>query len=139
MVDLMNLGREFHLMNIPLELNLILVSVLFVDGLFAFGLLVELPPLVAGALKIAAYVGGVVTFSNTLTTRRSRVEGALLHFLVLLLELQLCFSALLLIHHALVHEVVAVGLRLSNGNVMSVDHLFDILLRHRAYLGFALG
>ena len=50
MVDLMNLGLEFHLVNIPLELNLILVSVLLVYCLFTLGLLVELLPLVAGAL-----------------------------------------------------------------------------------------
>ena len=129
----MNLRREFHLMNILLKFYLILGPVC-PSSLLSLSLLVELLPFIVCALRVRAKQG-LVTFSNTLSTRCSRLECALFHFFILLLLLKLSFSAFLLILTALIHEIASIGL--ASGNTMLSNHLFDYLLRLSTDLGFA--
>ena len=81
------------------------------SSLLLLSLSVELIPFIACALRVIANIG-LVTFSNTLPTLSSRLEGALFHFLILLHLLKLSFSAFLLILTALIHEIATVGLTL---------------------------
>ena len=132
-VDLVNLRWEFHLMNILLKFYFI-CGPLCPSSLLLLSLSVELIPFIACALRVIANIG-LVTFSNTLPTLCSRLEGALFHFLVLLHLLKLSFSTFLLILTALVHEIATIGL--ASGDTMLLNQWLDYLLRLSTNLGFA--
>lgn len=104
-VDLMDLGRELHIVHVALEFDLILRTVHFAS--FTICLLVKLIPLV---VRLDATTNGAIISTASTTTIRLRLEGALLALSIVSKFLVLFLLALLLILFATPNQVIFVRL-----------------------------